>query len=52
MLVILIGAIAGMIRSGVIGLFFGAVILAIFYKLFEAWMAQDKLISAEPSTDT
>lgn len=39
MLVILIGAIGGMIASGVIGLFTGAVVLAIGYKLFEAWVA-------------
>ena len=39
MLVILIGAIGGMISAGVIGLFIGAVILAIGYKLFEYWVA-------------
>ena len=38
MLVILLGAIGGMIMSGIIGLFLGAVILALGYKLFEAWM--------------
>jgi predicted PurR-regulated permease PerM len=38
MLVVLIGAIGGMIVAGVIGLFIGAVILAIGYKLFEAWV--------------
>jgi predicted PurR-regulated permease PerM len=38
MLIILIGAIGGMITAGVIGLFIGAVILAIGYKLFEAWV--------------
>jgi len=38
MLVILIGAIGGMIAAGVIGLFIGAVILAIGYKLFTAWV--------------
>ena len=40
MLVILLGAIGGMIMSGIIGLFLGAVILALGYKLFEAWMKQ------------
>jgi predicted PurR-regulated permease PerM len=39
MLVVLIGAIGGMITAGVIGLFIGAVILAVGYKLFEAWVA-------------
>lgn len=38
MLVILIGAIGGMISAGVIGLFIGAVILAVGYKLFEQWV--------------
>jgi len=38
--VILIGAIGGMIMSGIIGLFAGAVILSIFYKLFVLWLAQ------------
>jgi len=38
MLVILLGAIGGMIHSGIIGLFLGAVILALGYKLFQAWL--------------
>lgn len=41
MLVILIGAIGGMMSSGIIGLFVGAVILALGYKLFMAWLTQD-----------
>ena len=41
MLVILIGAIGGMLRSGVIGLFIGPVILAIGYGLFMSWIQQD-----------
>ncbi|PSW13532.1 AI-2E family transporter [Photobacterium rosenbergii] len=36
--VILIGAIGGMISAGIIGLFLGAVILAIWYELFTTWM--------------
>ena len=43
MLAILLGAIGGMILSGAIGLFVGAVVLALSYKLFELW-----LNSAEP----
>ena len=39
--VILIGAIGGMIASGIIGLFAGAVILSIWYKLFGTWLAQE-----------
>jgi predicted PurR-regulated permease PerM len=41
MLVILIGAIGGMIVSGLIGLFTGAVILSIAYKLFMIWLSPD-----------
>ena len=40
MLVILLGAIGGMILSGIIGLFVGAVVLALGYKLFQAWLAE------------
>jgi len=40
MLVILIGAIGGMMLMGVIGLFLGAVILALSYKLFEVWIEE------------
>jgi predicted PurR-regulated permease PerM len=38
MLVILLGAIGGMILSGIIGLFIGAVVLAVGYTLFIAWL--------------
>lgn len=38
--VILIGAIGGMIMSGIIGLFIGAVVLSIWYKLFGLWLQQ------------
>lgn len=42
MLVILIGAIGGAMASGVMGLFIGAVILALGYELLIAWMAPDE----------
>ena len=42
MLVILLGAIGGMILSGIIGLFVGAVVLAVGYKMLIAWLAQNK----------
>jgi predicted PurR-regulated permease PerM len=42
MLVILLGAIGGMIASGIIGLFLGAVILALGYILFKAWVSMDE----------
>lgn len=38
MLVILLGAIGGMITSGIVGLFIGAVILALGYSLFGVWV--------------
>lgn len=37
-LVIVIGALGGMISSGIIGLFVGAVVLAVGYELFAAWV--------------
>ncbi|MET0049670.1 MAG: AI-2E family transporter [Candidatus Thiodiazotropha sp.] len=39
--VILIGALGGMVSAGIIGLFIGAVILAIGYEVFMAWVDQD-----------
>jgi predicted PurR-regulated permease PerM len=48
MLVILIGAIGGMITQGIVGLFIGAVVLALGYELFTAWMAPDEDDAAEP----
>ena len=41
MLVILLGAIGGMIMSGIIGLFLGAVVLAVAYQLMMAWLEDD-----------
>lgn len=41
MLVILIGALGGMLLSGIIGLFVGAVVLAIMYTLFMAWVDEN-----------
>jgi predicted PurR-regulated permease PerM len=38
MLVIFVGAIGGFMASGIIGLFVGAIILALGYKLFLAWL--------------
>ncbi|MCH8132177.1 MAG: AI-2E family transporter [Myxococcales bacterium] len=40
MFVILIGSIGGMITLGIIGLFLGAVVLALGYKLFLAWLGE------------
>ena len=38
MLIILLGAIGGMMTSGIIGLFIGAVVLALGYQLFTYWL--------------
>jgi len=48
MLVILIGAIGGMMLSGIIGLFVGAVASSIGFKLFQTWL--DKEVQVEPET--
>ncbi len=45
MLAILLGAIGGMMMSGIIGLFVGSVVLALSYKLFQALMVNDILES-------
>jgi len=50
MLVILLGAIGGMILSGIIGLFVGAVVLAVGYSLFVAWLDQEQQGSEEPAS--
>ncbi len=42
MLVILLGAIGGMIASGIIGLFVGAIILALGYELFMKWLIDEQ----------
>jgi predicted PurR-regulated permease PerM len=39
--VILIGALGGMVMSGIIGLFVGAVVLALGYQLTVAWVKED-----------
>jgi predicted PurR-regulated permease PerM len=44
--IILLGAIGGMISFGIIGLFAGAVVLAIWYRLFQAWMTQENVALA------
>ena len=43
MLVILIGALGGMLMAGILGLFVGAVVLAIMYTLFMAWVDDDEI---------
>ena len=45
MLVILIGVLGGMMAYGLIGIFMGPVLFAVFYELFKVW------IDASPATD-
>jgi predicted PurR-regulated permease PerM len=47
--VILIGAMGGMVSAGIIGLFLGAVLLAVGYKIFMVWVNDDEEgTSSEP----
>jgi predicted PurR-regulated permease PerM len=51
MVIVLLGAIGGMLTSGIVGLFIGAVVLALGYTLFQAWIdweqATESLIEEE-----
>ena len=52
MLVILIGAIGGAVAMGIIGLFLGAVILALGYELLIAWLnPKNRTTSSEPAKE-
>jgi predicted PurR-regulated permease PerM len=42
MLVIFLGSIGGFILSGFVGLFVGAIVLSLGYKLFQAWLYGDQ----------
>ncbi len=51
MLVILIGAIGGAITAGIIGLFIGAVILALGYEILRTWLADEVAADPVPGSD-
>ncbi len=51
MLVILLGAIGGMMLSGIIGLFVGAVVLALAYKIYRALIEETPLPAEETGND-
>lgn len=51
MLVILLGAIGGMISAGIIGLFTGAVVLAIGYQLFNFWLHDESDAMTDEAED-
>ena len=49
--VILLGALGGMVASGMIGLFIGAVLLAVGYQIFMNWVAEGEQAAATTKTD-
>ncbi len=46
MAIILVGTIGGMLASGIVGLFIGAVVLAVGYKLFMTWLDAENAVAA------
>jgi predicted PurR-regulated permease PerM len=42
-IVVFLGAIGGFVTLGIIGLFIGAIVLSVAYKLFLAWMSEVSL---------
>jgi predicted PurR-regulated permease PerM len=50
MVIIFMGAIGGFLASGIIGLFVGAVVLALSYEIFRLWLNQG-LHKAQPGSD-
>ena len=51
MLVIFLGSIGGMLLMGIVGLFIGAVVLALGYKLMQGWLRNEALEQQEPAGD-
>lgn len=53
MIVILLGAIGGMITAGIIGLFVGGVVLALSFKLLQRWLSAEDAqpIAAKPTQE-
>ena len=49
--VILIGALGGMVSFGLLGLFLGAVLLALGYVIFMEWVGQNESLEEKPETD-
>ena len=50
--VILLGALGGMVWTGIIGLFVGAVVLAVGYKIFMEWVDRPGEDAAAPEDET
>lgn len=51
MIIVLLGAIGGMITGGLIGLFVGGVVLAVGYQLFMEWVGSGEANAKEAATD-
>lgn len=49
MVVIFLGAIGGMLALGIVGLFLGAIFLALGYKLFQAWLELEGVATPTPA---
>jgi predicted PurR-regulated permease PerM len=49
--VILLGALGGMVTGGIIGLFVGAVLLAVGYQIFMEWVAEGDIATAEQAAE-
>ncbi|MFC1680287.1 AI-2E family transporter [Pseudomonadota bacterium] len=52
MAVIFLGSIGGMLSSGIVGLFIGAIVLSLGYKLFQAWLTDVPQPQAGPGSTT
>jgi predicted PurR-regulated permease PerM len=52
MVVIFVGAIGGLLASGIIGLFVGAVVLAVSFTVFTAWLGQAPGAAERQTLDT
>jgi predicted PurR-regulated permease PerM len=50
--VILIGALGGMVSSGIVGLFVGAVLLAVGYQVFMDWVGAAEAVPGQSGNDS
>jgi predicted PurR-regulated permease PerM len=50
--VILLGALGGMVTGGFIGLFLGAILLAVGYRIFMDWVADAEDLTATGAVQT
>jgi predicted PurR-regulated permease PerM len=50
--VILLGALGGMVSSGILGMFVGATFLALGYQIFMRWVADDPDTPTAPLRDS